>query len=169
MSQTDSQNSPSVSNVKKYTGGCHCGAVRFEAELDLSQKISRCNCTICTKIGASGLVIKPSAFRLLSGTDSVGEYRVTLNSPNYRGFCKRCGIHCFGGGYVEQLGGAFASVNVNCLDDVDLTELTFQYWDGLHDNWMAGARSEPWPTRTRAAGTAPETAAPARNEAGASA
>jgi hypothetical protein len=170
MSQTDSQKSPSVSHVKKHTGGCLCGAVRFEAELDLSGKVSRCNCTLCTKIGASGIIVKPSAFRLLSGTDSVSEFRVNANSPNYRVFCKRCGIHCYGAGYVEELGGAFCSINVNCLDDIDPSELTFQYWDGRHDNWMAGARSEPWPVRTReAAGTVAVEGAAARKEAGASA
>ncbi|PTL77054.1 GFA family protein [Vitiosangium sp. GDMCC 1.1324] len=143
MSATAQKNNP---HLKKYAGGCHCGAVRFEAELDLSGPVSRCNCSICTKVGASSINVKPSAFRLVSGAEHVSEYRVG-NSQNSRSFCKRCGIQCFGGGYVEILGGDFRSIYVNCLDDVDLTTLTFQYWDGRHDNWGAGPRSQPWPAR----------------------
>ena len=130
--------------VKTYRGSCHCGAVRFEAELDLSQGASRCNCSICTKVGGTGMVVKPDAFRLLSGAEHLGEYRVGA-SPNSRSFCRHCGVHVFGKGDVPQLGGAFASVNVNCLDGVELSTLKVGYWDGRHDNWQAGMREQPWP------------------------
>ncbi|NMO15767.1 GFA family protein [Pyxidicoccus fallax] len=140
----NTQQTPSPSNVKTYAGSCHCGAVRFEAELDLTGPMNRCNCTICTKMGGAGLTIKPSAFRLVSGEEHLGRYAVG-DSPNYRSFCKRCGVQCYGAGDVPQLGGAFASVNINTLDGIDPSKLTYQYWDGRHDNWMAGARSTPWP------------------------
>jgi hypothetical protein len=38
-----------ASGVRKYHGGCHCGAVRYEVEMDLSKGGSRCNCTICSR------------------------------------------------------------------------------------------------------------------------
>ncbi|WP_224241485.1 GFA family protein [Hyalangium gracile] len=137
---------PTVSPVKTYTGGCHCGAVRFEAQLDLSQPVSRCNCTICTKLGGTTTLVKPSAFRLLSGEESLSQYRLK-GSPNYRAFCKHCGAQCYGAGNVAELGGDFCSVNVNCLDNVDPNELPCVYWDGRHDNWAAGPRNAPWPIR----------------------
>lgn len=147
MSETERKQTSGTSAVKTYAGGCLCGAVRFEAEMDLSRPVSRCNCTICTRVGATSSIVKPGAFRLLSGAESLGEHRKG-NSANHRAFCKRCGTHCFGAGDVPEIGGAFVSVSVNCLDDVDLTELTIGYWDGRHDNWGAGTRSTPWPSRS---------------------
>ncbi|AEI68840.1 GFA family protein [Corallococcus macrosporus] len=131
-------------NLKKYVGGCHCGAVRFEAELDLAEPMNRCNCSICTKLGGTTTQVPPKTFRVLSGEEHLGEYRIG-DSLNFRKFCKRCGTQCFGGGYVEMLGGTFASVNVGCLDGVDVALLRIQYWDGYNNNWEAGARPQPWP------------------------
>ncbi|AKF80262.1 Uncharacterized conserved protein [Myxococcus fulvus] len=143
MSLTPAQKSPTL---KKYVGGCHCGAVRFEAEVDLAEAVNRCNCTVCTKMGGTTTQVAPSSFRVLQGEGETAEYRVG-KSPNYRRFCKHCGVQAYGGGFVEELGGDFRSINVGCLDDVDLSKLKVQYWDGRHDNWEAGSRSEPWPLR----------------------
>jgi hypothetical protein len=134
--------------MRVHPGGCQCGSVRVEAELDLGAGATRCNCTSCTRVGATSVAVKPDAFRVLFGQDSLTEYR-RGTSPNSRFFCKRCGIQVFGRGFVEELGGAYVSVNVNCLDDVELAEVPVGYWDGRHDNWEAGMRREPWPVRAR--------------------
>ncbi|MCP3098034.1 GFA family protein [Myxococcus sp. K15C18031901] len=141
MSETSSLFSP---NLKKHVGGCHCGAVRFECEVDLSQPLNRCNCTVCTKMGGTTTQVPPKTLRVISGEAHLGDYRVGA-SVNYRKFCQRCGVQCFGGGYVEVLGGDFATINVGCLDGVDLALLSIQYWDGRNDNWEAGSRPQPWP------------------------
>ena len=36
--------------MRTYTGGCHCGQVRYEVTTDLAAVVS-CNCSICTKRG----------------------------------------------------------------------------------------------------------------------
>jgi len=129
--------------MTKHTGSSHCGKVRFEVEADL-RTASRCNCSICTKTSATGVVAKPSAFQLLTPEGALGQYAFGGRTAT-RFFCSACGIHCFLRGHLEQLGGDYVSVNVNCLDGVDPAKLDLVYWDGRHDNWQAGPRKSPWP------------------------
>lgn len=135
----------STTTTTTYKGSCHCGTVRFEADLDLTKGGSRCNCTICTKVNAFTSIVKPSAFRLLSDESALGKY-VTGSGVVQRYFCPRCGVHCFGRGDIPELGGAYVSVSLTALDDgVDAAPLPVVFWDGRHDNWHAGARPTPWP------------------------
>lgn len=129
---------------RPHSGSCHCGQVRFQADLDLSRGATRCNCTFCTKLGGPSTLVKPDAFRLLSGQALLSEYR-RPGSPASRSFCKACGAHVFGSGDIPEIGGAFVSVNLNCLDDLDPWQLKVQHWDGRHDNWQGGLREQPWP------------------------
>jgi hypothetical protein len=39
-----------------YTGGCHCGAVRFEVDVEEHRAVE-CNCSICTKKGFIHLIV----------------------------------------------------------------------------------------------------------------
>lgn len=138
-----------------HAGGCQCGAVRFEVDIAAGVTPTRCNCTICTKLAPTGSVVKPEAFRLLRGEESLTRYGKNPEVAT-RAFCSRCGVYCFGSGDLPQLGGAFVSVNWNTFDDVDLGTLAVLHWDGRHDNWMAGPRPTPWPIHA-----APPAAAPA--------
>ena len=135
--QAPKNTNPNPSGVRTYEGSCHCGAVRFAAELDLGLGAGRCNCTLCIRVAQTGVMVKPDAFRLLAGAESVSEYRVG-ESKNARYFCKRCGIQTFGKGDVPEIGGLYVSVNANCLHGVELAGLPVVYWDGRHDNWEAG-------------------------------
>ncbi len=136
-------------NVQKHTGGCHCAEVRFEAELDLARPVSHCNCSLCVKRQAAAAIVKPDAFRLLAGADSLASYEWGGRNTRFY-FCTRCGIHLFGRGHLEELGGDYVGVNVHCLDGIDPATLTVIYWDGRHDNWDAGPRTSPWPVQAAA-------------------
>ncbi len=120
-----------------YKGSCHCGKVRFEADIDLDAGTGKCNCSICTKRRAWGATIKPEDFRLLAGADEMTDYQFGTMSGHHR-FCRTCGISPFSDGYVEQIGGAFVSINLACLDDLDpsvLAEAPVTYSDGRNNAW----------------------------------
>jgi hypothetical protein len=122
---------------RTYQGSCHCGAVRFEADIDLSVGTFRCNCSICTKTRFWPAVVKPDAFRLLAGEAELTEYLFNTKKNRHL-FCKHCGVRSFGIGNVPELGGIVYGVSVTCLDNVEIDELVsapITYVDGRNDNW----------------------------------
>jgi hypothetical protein len=124
--------------LKTYHGSCHCQAVKYEADLDLGNGTGKCNCTLCSKARHWGMVMKPEAFRLLAGADALLDYRWN-SMQGRRRFCRHCGISPFSDGYVEEIGGAYVSIDVTTLDDASPEELIaapIRYLDGRHDNWF---------------------------------
>lgn len=124
---------------KIYHGSCHCGAVRFECDLDLAQGTSRCNCSICAKTRFWKAIVSAGAFRLLQGEEALADFRDSDGLVHHR-FCSRCGVKPFGQGHAPELGGDFYGVNVACLDDAtpeELAEAPVSYEDGKHDNYQS--------------------------------
>lgn len=125
--------------MKRHTGGCHCGKVRFEAELDLSAGTTKCNCSICTKARLWSVRVEPENFRLLSGESDLTDYQFNSKSCHHL-FCKHCGVRAFEWADIPQAGGKYYSVLPTCLDDLDVDTLVkgpARYCDGLNDNWWS--------------------------------
>lgn len=122
---------------KTYKGSCHCGAVRFTARVDLSAGTGKCNCSICWKTRSWNVQMKPDAFELLSGEETLYDYQHGSMSIHRR-FCRNCGVATHGHGHIAEMGGDFVSVPVNVLDDLDpaeLLEAPVHYADGRANNW----------------------------------
>ena len=127
--------------LRNYQGSCHCGASRYEAELDLAAGTNRCNCSFCSRARAWFAFVPAGRFRLVR-EDALTDYRWTPPSMaepflTYR-FCSRCGVRLFATGDGPQMGGRFYAVHIPTLEGVDADELAsapIHYIDGAHDRF----------------------------------
>ena len=116
-----------MADAKTYTGGCHCGAVRFRVTMPLEGVLS-CNCSICAKTGAL-LAFAPAAqLELELGEDALADYQFGKKRIHHL-FCKRCGIRSFARG-LRPDGAPVVAVNARCLDGVDAEALPVRHFDG---------------------------------------
>ena len=112
-------------------GGCHCGRVRFRARVDLD-RLSECNCSICTKKGILHLGTAPEDFELLKGKHALTAYTFGTGMAQHT-FCSHCGMHAF---YIPRSQPHRLSVNARCLDDIDAASLKPTRFFGGR-NWEA--------------------------------
>ena len=101
----------------KLTGGCYCGALRYEAEGDPIMK-AQCHCRECQYItgGSPNLfMLMPAAgFRYTKGTPKQFT-RKDLENPVTREFCEICGTHV-----VTRPNMPAVVIKVGTLDDPKL-------------------------------------------------
>lgn len=110
---------------KTYRGSCHCGNVRFEIDADLDQ-VRVCDCSMCRRRGALLHRVDEGSFRLLSSLSDLSLYQWhTKTAKDY--FCPTCGIQPF---RRPRTAPQQWSVNVRCLDEVDLDSIPITYTHG---------------------------------------
>ena len=111
-----------------HKGGCQCGKVRYEVEIDLEKASIECNCSICETHGLLLSFVPADAFTLTAGEDFLTEYRFNREKIAHK-FCKICGVECFGQGMNSKDEPTYA-VNVRTIDDVDLLKIDRMPFDG---------------------------------------
>jgi hypothetical protein len=116
-------------------GGCHCGAVRFEAALAETVEAQACNCSMCQKVGFIHVIVPESRFRIVQGADQLAEYTFNTGVAKHL-FCRTCGVKSF---YRPRSNPDGWSVNARCLDDVENLDLQIEAFDGR--NWEAHAHT----------------------------
>ena len=113
-----------------YTGGCQCGAVRYEVEAEINE-VYACNCSRCGKLGTLLTFVAPEQFVLKSGADATTEYLFNKKQIHHR-FCATCGVQSYARGTSLRSGNEMVAVNVRCLDEVDLDSIPVTKFDGKH-------------------------------------
>ena len=129
---------------KIYRGSCHCGAVKFQADVDVAQGTFKCNCSICYKSRAWLAPVPAADFKLLAGQSNLKDYQFAKKRIHHV-FCTECGVRPFSRG-TDPKGNESYAVRVNCLDGVDPAELAaapVKYFNMLHDDF----KSPPAETR----------------------
>lgn len=109
------------------TGTCHCGAVRFEAEIEPDKALS-CNCSICARRGSLLAFAPREAVTVTVAEEVLGEYRFNRHIVAHR-FCKTCGIHTHGEGALPD-GTPVLALNLRCVEGLDPESLTLTHYDG---------------------------------------
>jgi hypothetical protein len=113
----------------QYSGGCHCGAVRYEVDMTIENVLS-CNCSICSKKGTLLAFTPAENFKLIKGEEFLSDYQFNKKVIHHY-FCKNCGIGSFAAGSMPD-GSPMRAINVRCLDNIDIHSFPEIKHDGLH-------------------------------------
>jgi hypothetical protein len=109
-----------------YTGGCHCGAIRYEIT---SRPIAMliCHCRDCQQIGGGAytpvVYLPAKAFRITKGALSHYSTQSERGGENKRGFCAGCGSRVTGAESERGIG-----VTASSLDDPILFKPSMHLW-----------------------------------------
>jgi hypothetical protein len=118
-----------MTETKTHKGGCHCGAVTYEADIGLDGVIA-CNCSHCYAKGFQLTFTTPDNFRLLSGEDKLKSYRFNTHVIDHR-FCEDCGVEAFA--YGKNRDGTDAvAINIRTLTDIEPNTVEPHPFDGRH-------------------------------------
>lgn len=111
--------------VQHYSGSCQCGAIAYEADLDLDD-VNACNCSRCGRLGSVWSFVPAGAVTMIKDGPTT-EYLFNKRAISHR-FCPTCGIEAYAKG--EQGGQEIYGINVNCLEGVDARKLSPKMVDG---------------------------------------
>jgi len=113
----------------KVTGRCHCGSIRYEAEVD-ETKVRMCHCSDCQMLTGSAFRVNVPAlagtFRL-QGDGQLKIYIKTADSGNQRAhaFCPECGTPVYA---AAASNATEYSLRLGCLDQRHALKPARQIW-----------------------------------------
>jgi hypothetical protein len=127
----------------KVTGGCHCGNITYEAEVDPTT-VRVCHCTDCQKLTGTAfrtnIASLPGTFRLTSGAPKV--YIKTAESGNKRAhaFCPECGTPIYSA--APEPNPSTYGLRVGGIDQrVHFAPPARQIWCGSALSWSMDLRA----------------------------
>lgn len=113
--------------MKTFTGSCHCGNVRWEADMDPPEKAYAGNCSICSRAGWLLSFVPDAQFRLVAGEGQVRDYQFAKKNTHHF-FCANCGVRSFSRGKSSK-GEAVTALNLRCIPELDVAGLPVESFD----------------------------------------
>jgi hypothetical protein len=103
--------------MAKITGGCLCGAIRYEIEGE-PFRIANCHCDDCRKATgsayATNIFFQEDQITLLQGTLKIFEHTADSGNTMFKEFCDTCGSQVLAGGSMRP---GVKTVKVGSIDD----------------------------------------------------
>ena len=139
---------------KAITGGCLCGAVRFE--FTTPPVMARgCWCRVCQYLSSGNasinVIVRTEGFQV---TGELGEYRSIADSGNKmrRRFCAKCGTSMFSESDARP---GLMVIRAGALDDPELGRPIGYIWTASAPSWaeidqgLANCEGQPPPVATK--------------------
>jgi len=138
------------------TGGCACGAVRYEIKTEPALML-KCHCRDCQHVTGSGyapaFLVPADALRVTQGQLRYHETPSIKREKHKRGFCPECGSRITGGEF-EKGDSPFVGVLASSLDDpsrfkpqMDIFVSDAQPWDQMDPAIPKFEQYPPTPTK----------------------
>jgi hypothetical protein len=121
----------------KINGGCHCGEITYEAELNLDN-VGICHCSDCQALSASAFrtiaIVAGDTFKLLKGTPKDYVKIGKSGNPRIQAFCGNCGS----GLYATDIGDGSKNFNIRVGTVLQRDQLipNFECWRPSAMNWL---------------------------------
>jgi len=117
------------------TGGCVCGAVRFECSAAPIMML-KCHCRDCQRVTggpyAPAVIFPFSAFRVIEGKIEHYSTQSGSGGQNLRGFCPTCGSRLTGAESPEK---GIIGVLASSLDDPSIFKPTLEIYTSDAQSW----------------------------------
>ncbi len=117
--------------MKIWTGGCLCGALRYEAAVSESENWY-CHCRMCQKATGSAVstsaIIKKNQLRMLKGTAKFYQSSTDFE----RGFCANCGSPMF----FRPIKEDWIAILTGTLDDPEVAPPQGHYGIESRISWL---------------------------------
>lgn len=124
----------------KITGGCHCGFITIEGEID-PERVSICHCTDCqARTGSAFGVSVPvpgNTFKMTGQPTTYLKTTAESGNPRLQAFCPRCGSSIYSTTPGDGRQAAYM-VRVGILKERDRLVPKRQNWFRSAMPWLAG-------------------------------
>jgi len=120
-----------ASEIKRYSGGCHCGMVTFDVDAPRHLVAWDCNCSICVMKKNWHFIVPFANFHLTSGADKLTEYRFNTKVACHV-FCSNCGVQAY---YRPRSNPDGVAVTLACIPPELIESSEVRKFDG--SNWEA--------------------------------